>query len=56
MNHHIFERFYKGKNSSDNSVGIGLALAKNIIEKDNGMISCNSELGKGTEFVIKYMK
>ena len=53
---HIFERFYKGKNSSDNSVGIGLALAKNIIEKDNGMISCNSELGKGTEFVIKYMK
>ena len=30
---HIFERFYKGKNSSENSVGIGLALAKNIIEK-----------------------
>ena len=34
---HIFERFYKGKNSSENSVGIGLALAKNIIEKNNGM-------------------
>ena len=27
-----------------------------IIEKDNGMISCKSELDKGTEFVIKYMK
>ena len=53
---HIFERFYKGKNSSENSVGIGLALAKNIIEKNNGMISCKSELGNGTEFVIKYMK
>lgn len=53
---HIFERFYKGQNSSENSVGIGLALAKNIIEKDNGMISCKSELDKGTEFVIKYMK
>lgn len=53
---HIFERFYKGKNSSENSVGIGLALAKNIIEKNNGMISCKSELDKGTEFVIKYMK
>ena len=53
---HIFERFYKGKNSSENSVGIGLALAKNIIQKNNGMINCKSELDKGTEFVIKYMK
>ena len=53
---HIFERFYKGQNSSEKSVGIGLALAKNIIEKNNGMISCKSELDKGTEFVIKYMK
>lgn len=53
---HIFERFYKGQNSSENSVGIGLALSKNIIEKNNGMISCKSELNKGTEFVIKYMK
>ena len=52
---HIFERFYKGQNSSENSVGIGLALAKNIIEKNNGMISCKSELDRGTEFVIKYM-
>lgn len=53
---HIFERFYKGQNPSENSVGIGLALAKNIIEKNKGMISCKSELDKGTEFVIKYMK
>lgn len=53
---HIFERFYKGKNSSENSVGIGLALSKKIIEKDNGMINCKSELQKGTEFTIKYIK
>ncbi len=53
---HIFERFYKCKNSSDNGIGIGLALAKSIIEKNNGMIMCTSEIGKGTEFVIKYMK
>lgn len=53
---HIFERFYKGKNSSENSVGIGLALAKSIIEKDNGYIICDSEVGKGTSFEIKYMK
>lgn len=53
---HIFERFYKGKNSPENSVGIGLALAKSIIEKNNGIISCKSEVGEGTEFIIKYMK
>lgn len=53
---HIFERFYKGKNSSENSVGIGLALAKSIIEKDNGYIVCYSEVDKGTTFEIKYMK
>lgn len=53
---HIFERFYKGKDSSENSIGIGLALAKTIIEKDNGYISCKSEKGNGTEFIIKYMK
>lgn len=53
---HIFERFYKGKNSSENSVGIGLALAKSIIEKDGGYITCSSELNVGTTFEIKYVK
>lgn len=53
---HIFERFYKGKNSSENSVGIGLALAKSIIEKQNGFISVQSKLKEGTTFEIKYMR
>lgn len=53
---HIFERFYKGKNSSADSVGIGLALAKTIIEKTNGSIVVNSTVGKGTEFVIKFYR
>lgn len=53
---HIFERFYKGKNASENSIGIGLALAKSIIEKDNGYIICDSKVGEGTNFEIKYMK
>lgn len=53
---HIFERFYKGKNSSNESVGIGLALSKSIIEKSNGYIVVESELNKGTEFNIKYYK
>ena len=51
---HIFERFYKGKNSSKDSVGIGLALAKTIIEKDNGSIKVDSKKGKQTIFIIKY--
>ena len=53
---HIFERFYKGKNSSKDSVGIGLALAKTIIEKNNGYITVDSEVGKGTTFCIRYLK
>lgn len=53
---HIFERFYKSKQASENSIGIGLSLAKTIIEKENGYIKVNSELGKGTTFEIKYLK
>ena len=53
---HIFERFYKGRNSSNNSVGIGLALAKSIVEKDNGYIICTSKVGVGTTFEIRYTK
>ena len=52
----IFKRFYKGKMSSGDSVGIGLSLSKKIIEKDNGMISVDSTKGEGTTFIIKYFK
>lgn len=52
---HIFERFYKGQFSSSESIGIGLALAKSIIESNNGYIGVDSELGKGTIFTIKYL-
>ena len=52
---HIFERFYQSQNSSGESVGIGLALTKKIIENDNGVISVESD-GNGTKFIIKYFK
>lgn len=52
----IFKRFYKGKMSSGDSVGIGLSLSKKIIEKDNGLISVDSTKGEGTTFIIKYFK
>lgn len=53
---HIFERFYRGKNATENSIGIGLALAKSIIEKQNGFVRVKSIPTKGTTFEIKYMK
>lgn len=52
---HIFERFYK-LNEDSNSFGIGLNLAKMIIENDNGIISVESKINEGTSFTIKYMK
>ena len=52
---HIFERFYKGKDSDYDSIGIGLALSKSIIEKQNGKINVESS-DNGTTFTIKYFK
>ena len=53
---HIFERFYQGENSSKESVGIGLALAKTIIDNQGGSIEVTSEENVGTEFIIKFNK
>ena len=50
---HIFERFYKGSGSDENSIGIGLSLAKAIIEKNNGYISVKSKVNEGSCFTIK---
>lgn len=48
----IFDRFYKSENS--NGFGIGLNLAKTIIEKENGNIFVESKVGEYTKFIIKY--
>ena len=54
---HIFKRFYRGKSSSKTeSVGIGLAMAKSIINSQNGDISVSSEKDKGTTFNITFHK
>lgn len=49
---HIFERYFKGKNSSGDSIGLGLYIAKEIIEKHNGEIWVESEPNKGSTFFI----
>ncbi|MCR1972519.1 HAMP domain-containing histidine kinase [Clostridium sporogenes] len=52
----LFTRFYKGANSSKDSVGIGLALANSIIKKQNGeIIAVNKDTG-GAKFIIKFYK
>lgn len=53
---HIFQRFYKGTNSKKDSIGIGLPLAKTIIEKNNGTLEVVSQEQVGTTFTIKYFK
>ena len=52
----MFERFYKGENSSNNNFGIGMSLAKEIINKDNGKIKVDSTPGIGSTFKIRYYK
>ena len=52
---HIFDRFYRASNSKEDSVGIGLNLAKNIVENDNGLIGVESS-DNCTSFTIKYFK
>ena len=53
---HIFTRFYKGKNAVPDSVGIGLALAKNILLRQNGDITVESRPGMGTIFQLRFYK
>lgn len=53
---HIFERFYKGKNSSDNSYGIGLALSRMIITNQNGTIKASNSQTGGALFTIRFYK
>ena len=52
----VFKRFYRGKNSKSDSVGIGLAMAKSIIESQNGNVYVKSEKGLGSEFHIIFRK
>ena len=53
---HIFERFYKGNNAGPDSIGIGLAMSKSIMQNQNADISVQSEVGKGTQFTVKFYK
>ena len=54
--HHIFKRFYRSRFSQDKQgIGLGLPLAKTIVEAHSGTIEVDSELGKGTTFTMNFL-
>ncbi|WP_316245522.1 sensor histidine kinase [Gorillibacterium timonense] len=53
---HVFERFYKGKDSGTDSVGIGLAMARSILVNQQAELTVKSERGHGTEFTVRFYR
>lgn len=63
---HIFERFYKGKNAGPDSIGIGLAMSKSILNSQNGSVELDTDQesvnpadgkpGTGTRFRIRFYR
>lgn len=53
---HLFDRFYRGKNSSKDGIGIGLSLAKTIITQQNGTITVENQIPAGAKFTICFYK
>jgi len=53
---HIFKRFYRGKQASENSVGIGLAMANSIVTNQHGAIEVESKPGQGARFRVVFYK
>ena len=52
----LFRRFYNRNSAREDSMGIGLALAKEVVEKQNGYISVDSGVGGGSMFILRFLK
>ena len=53
--HHIFKRFYRSPGSADaQGVGLGLPLAKSIVEEQGGIITVESRPGEGSRFLLSF--
>ena len=53
---HVFERFYRGKNAADDSIGIGLAFSREVIASQNGTVVAKNAENGGAQFVITFYK
>lgn len=53
---HIFERFYRGRKAQKDSIGIGLAMTKSILQNQGGAIEASSDEDKGAQFILKFYK
>ncbi|MBR1780510.1 MAG: HAMP domain-containing histidine kinase [Oscillospiraceae bacterium] len=53
---HLFERFYKGKDAGEGSIGIGLALSRSIVAAQNGTIRAANASGGGARFTVRFYK
>lgn len=51
---HLFERFYRGQNAGGGGIGIGLSLAKEIVERQNGTIRAKNKPDGGAFFEIRF--
>lgn len=51
---HLFERFYRGRQSDKNSFGIGLALSRSILKKEDAVIKAENLPQGGSRFVIRF--
>lgn len=53
---YLFERFYKGKNASKDSIGIGLAFSRMVIAGQNGTIAASNLPSGGACFKVRFYK
>lgn len=53
---HLFERFYRGENACEGGIGIGLALSKEMIERQNGTIRAKNKPDGGALFEIRFYR
>ena len=53
---YLFDRFYRGKNASSGSVGIGLALARSIVSEMGGVLTAENRDEGGARFRVRFYR
>ena len=53
---HLFERFYRGEHPSPHSTGLGLAIAKELLERQNALVHAENAPDGGGRFVVRFYR